>query len=80
MKSWNLLITLTYHLLFLYLGAQQIEKTMQNSSRRMEMFSDTFNSNHVEEVVELVLLVSESRQDQWVEVTGKVDFGSNSDL
>lgn len=38
------------------------------------MFSDTFNSHHVEEVVELVCVVSESRQDLWVEVTGKADL------
>lgn len=45
------------------------------------MFSDTFNSHHVEEVVELVCVVSESRQDLWVEVTGKADLAQiqNSD-
>lgn len=46
----------------------------------MEIFSDTFSRHHVEEVVELVHVVSDRRQDQWVEVTGKADFGSNSEL
>lgn len=35
------------------------------------MFSDTFNSHHVEEVVELVCVVSESRQDLWVKLQEK---------
>lgn len=45
-----------------------------------EMFSDTSpKSHHVEEDLELVCVVRKTK-DQWVEVTGKADFGSNSEL